>query len=153
MTAMVAWISSWRRWSRMGAFKAMGDRLHLCRHSRESGNPGRPARLAALDPGFRRDDGRGCMKRAPSRLLPRWVEEHAVAGPAADHAALDLLLLGIPDLDPHLPPRRGESGRHPGEGDVLLQARRPKGGGREAEFLLPRLIGIEEGAGRGLAAL
>src|SRR5262249_37813113 len=81
------------------------------------------------------------------------VEEHAVAGPAPDHAALDLLLLGVPNLDPHLPPRLGEGRRHSGEGDVLLQARRPEGGGGEAELLPSRPIGMEEGAGGGLAAL
>ena len=99
-------------------------------------------------------DGRACSLTVdPSRLLPRRVEEHAVAGPAADHAALDLLFLGIPDLDPHLAARLRVVRRHAGKGDVLLQLRRPEGRGGEADLLLRRLVGIEEGARRGLAPL
>src|SRR5262249_10535573 len=114
MTAMVARISSWRRWSRIGPFLAMD---------------------------------------ATSRLLPRRGEENAGADPAAHHAALDLRLLGIPDLDPHLPSQLGEARRHAGKAEILLQARRPHGRGGEPQLRLRRAIGVEEGTGRGLAAL
>src|SRR5690606_8596552 len=90
---------------------------------------------------------------APSHdfLLSRRVEEHAVARPAFYLAALDLLLLGIPDLDPHLGARLGIGDRDLGKGDVLLQERRPHGRGGEPQLLGPFLVGIEEGARGGLA--
>src|SRR5271163_1084386 len=114
MTAMVARISSWRRWSRIG-------------------------RLCAMGPAGR-----------PSLLLARRVEEHAVAGPAADHAALDLLFLRIPDLDPELLARGRVARRQAGKRDVLLHHRRPESRGGKPELLLAGLVGVEEGARRRL---
>src|SRR6266404_6710335 len=88
-----------------------------------------------------------------SLLLARRIEEHAIGGPAAHHAALYLLFLGVPDLDPHLATGLGEGRGHLGEGNVLFQSRRPEGRGREADLVLGGPIRIEEGAGRGLASL